>query len=114
MAKDDFKDDLENGEEFEVLILIDDDGQEHSFELIAELEMRATVMCSGAHRRRVRDEEEEEVEITILRATYDEEGNMYLADIEDDEEWEKWPMRGRSYWRARRSNKEAISASLFY
>ncbi|MGE5543333.1 MAG: DUF1292 domain-containing protein, partial [Bacillota bacterium] len=29
------------------------------------------------------------VEITNLRATYDEEGNMYLADIEDDEEWEK-------------------------
>ncbi len=35
------------------------------------------------------EDEEEEVEITILRATYDEEGNMYLADIEDDEEWEK-------------------------
>ena len=40
LARDGFRDDLENdGEEFEVLILIDDEGQEHSFELIAELEM---------------------------------------------------------------------------
>ncbi|MGI6549355.1 MAG: DUF1292 domain-containing protein [Syntrophomonadales bacterium] len=90
MAKDDFKDDLENGEEFEVLILIDDDGQEHSFELIAELEMEGnSYVVVAPIDEEFEDEEEEEVEITILRATYDEEGNMYLADIEDDEEWEK-------------------------
>jgi uncharacterized protein YrzB (UPF0473 family) len=90
VAKDDFKDDLENGEEFEVLILIDDDGQEHSFELIAELEMEGnSYVVVAPIDEEFEDEEEEEVEITILRATYDEEGNMYLADIEDDEEWEK-------------------------
>lgn len=90
MAKEDFKDDLENdGEEFEVLILIDDDGQEHSFELIAELEIEGNSYVVVAPIDEDSDDEEEEVEITILRATYDEEGNMYLEDIEDDEEWEK-------------------------
>lgn len=90
MTKEDFKDDLENdGEEFEVLILIDDDGQEHSFELIAELEIEGNSYVVVAPIDEDSDDEEEEVEITILRATYDEEGNMYLEDIEDDEEWEK-------------------------
>lgn len=91
MSRDDFKDDLDNeGEEFEVLILIDDEGQEHSFELIAELEMEGNNYVVVAPIEEEFDEEdEEEVEITILRATYDEEGNMYLADIDDDEEWEK-------------------------
>ena len=89
--RDDFRDELDNdGEEFEVLILIDDDGHEHSFELIAELEMEGkSYVVVAPIDEDLDDEEEEEVEITILRATYDEEGNMYLEDIEDDEEWEK-------------------------
>lgn len=92
MERDDFKDDLDNeGEEYEVLILIDDDGQEHSFELIAELEMEGHnyVVVAPIDEEADEEAEEEEVDITILRATFDEEGNMYLADIEDDEEWEK-------------------------
>ncbi|MGI6514913.1 MAG: DUF1292 domain-containing protein [Syntrophomonadaceae bacterium] len=91
MARDGFRDDLENdGEEFEVLILIDDEGQEHSFELIAELEMEnSNYVVVAPIDEEMEDEEDEEVEIVILRAIYDEEGNMYLADIEDDEEWEK-------------------------
>lgn len=91
MARDGFRDDLENdGEEFEVLILIDDEGQEHSFELIAELEMEnSNYVVVAPIDEEMEDEEDEEVEIVILRAIYDEEGNMYLANIEDDEEWEK-------------------------
>jgi uncharacterized protein YrzB (UPF0473 family) len=91
VARDGFRDDLENdGEEFEVLILIDDEGQEHSFELIAELEMEnSNYVVVAPIDEEMEDEEDEEVEIVILRAIYDEEGNMYLADIEDDEEWEK-------------------------
>ena len=91
MAKDGFREDLDNGgEEFEVLILIDDEGQEHSFELIAELEIDGNnYVVAAPIDEEMEDEEEEEVEIVILRAIYDEEGNMYLADIEDDEEWEK-------------------------
>jgi len=91
VARDDFRDDLEyDGEEFEVLILIDDEGQEHPFELIAELEMDGNnYVVAAPIDEEMDDEEDEEVEIVILRAIYDEEGNMYLTDIEDDEEWEK-------------------------
>ncbi|NLV17227.1 MAG: DUF1292 domain-containing protein [Syntrophomonadaceae bacterium] len=87
MERDDFNDlDLEE-DEFEVLVLVDDDGQEHSFELIAELDIDGKTYVIVAPL----DEEEndEEVEISILKATFDEEGNMFLADIDDDEEWEK-------------------------
>ena len=70
--------------------MIDDEGQEHSFELIAELEMEnSNYVVVAPIDEEMEDEEDEEVEIVILRAIYDEEGNMYLADIEDDEEWEK-------------------------
>jgi uncharacterized protein YrzB (UPF0473 family) len=34
-------------------------------------------------------DEEEEVEVVILKVVFDEEGNEFLGDIEDDEEWEK-------------------------
>lgn len=89
MAKDDFKDDLELEEdEFEVLVLVDDDGQEHSFELIAELDIDGKTYVIVAPLE-AEDSDEEEVEISILKATFDDEGNMFLADIEDDEEWEK-------------------------
>ncbi|MGE5543835.1 MAG: DUF1292 domain-containing protein, partial [Bacillota bacterium] len=69
--RDDFRDDLDNdGEECEVLILIDDDGNEHSFELIAELEMEGNNYVVVAPIDEDLDQEEdEEVEITILRAT---------------------------------------------
>lgn len=91
MTNDGFRDDMDNGgEEFEVLILIDDEGQEHSFELIAELEIDGNnYVVVAPIDEEMEDEEDEEVEIVILRAIYDEEGNMYLSDIEDDEEWEK-------------------------
>lgn len=91
MTNDGFRDDMDNGgEEFEVLILIDDEGQEHSFELIAELEIDGNnYVVAAPIDEEMEDEEDEEVEIVILRAIYDEEGNMYLSDIEDDEEWEK-------------------------
>lgn len=88
---DDYRDDLnsEGEDELEVLILVDDDGQEHSFELIAELELEGQHYVVVAPIDEEADEDEEEVDITILKATFDEEGNMYLADIDDDEEWEK-------------------------
>jgi len=91
VTNDGFRDDMDNGgEEFEVLILIDDEGQEHSFELIAELEIDGNnYVVAAPIDEEMEDEEDEEVEIVILRAIYDEEGNMYLSDIEDDEEWEK-------------------------
>lgn len=76
-------------EEYPILVLVDDEGTEHQFEMLAEMEI-------GDNTYRVlvplyeEDEEveEEEVEVVILKVVYDEEGNEMLGDIEDDEEWE--------------------------
>jgi uncharacterized protein YrzB (UPF0473 family) len=35
------------------------------------------------------DADEEEIEVLILKVVYDEEGNEFMAEIEDEEEWEK-------------------------
>jgi len=76
-------------DEMEVLILVDEEGVEHEFELLAEIEIgenayKVLVPVEPENS----DEEEEEIEVIILKVVYDEEGNEFLADIEDDEEWE--------------------------
>lgn len=83
-------------EEFPILILVDEDGEEHEFELLAELEVddqnyRVLIPYSEEEptAEETSEEGEEEVEVVILKVVYDEEGNEYLGDIEDDEEWEK-------------------------
>ncbi|MEN6351051.1 MAG: DUF1292 domain-containing protein [Syntrophomonas sp.] len=76
-------------EEFPVLVLVDEEGTEHQFELLAELEIE-----DEKYRVLVpMDEEEEEpdeydAEVVILKVVYDEEGNEFLSDIDDDQEWE--------------------------
>jgi len=82
-------DDIFDDEEFPILVLVDEDGEEHEFELLAELEIE-----DQTYRVLIPlDEEpmvsEEEVEVIILKVVYDDEGNEFLADIEDDEEWER-------------------------
>ncbi|NLF44999.1 MAG: DUF1292 domain-containing protein [Syntrophomonadaceae bacterium] len=77
-------------EEFPILILIDEEGEEHEFELLAELEIedekyRVLVPFDDEEA----DEDEEEFEVVILKVVLDEEGNEFLSDIEDDEEWER-------------------------
>ncbi len=77
-------------EEFPILILIDEEGEEHEFELLAELEIedekyRVLVPFDDEEA----DEDEDEFEVVILKVVVDEEGNEFLSDIEDDEEWEK-------------------------
>jgi len=78
-------------EEFPILVLVDEDGEEHEFELLAELEIEdqsyRVLIPVGEDEEEV--DEEEEVEVVILKVVYDEEGNEFLGDIEDDEEWEK-------------------------
>ena len=80
-------------EEFPVLVLIDDEGEELEFELVAEISIeddtyRVLIPLSDEDEE-VETDEEEEVEIVILKVVYDEEGNEFLSDIEDDEEWER-------------------------
>lgn len=78
-------------EEFPILILIDEEGVEHEFEMLAELEIddekyRVLVPFDEEESEELDDEE---VEVVILKVVQDEEGNELLSDIEDDEEWEK-------------------------
>lgn len=77
-------------EELAVLVLVDEDGVEHQFELLAELEIenenyRVLVPLQEEEEEEL---EEFEVEVVILKVVYDEEGNEFLSDIEDDAEWE--------------------------
>lgn len=72
-------------EDFPVLVLVDDEGIEHQFELLAELEIEETFYRVLIP---MEDEEEEECEVVILKVVYDEEGNEFLSDIDDEEEWE--------------------------
>lgn len=88
MANDDFN--LES-EEVEVLVLIDEEGIEHHFELIAEMEIEDQMYVVVAPLEE--DEEDEDYEddeeglVLIFKALYDDEDNLFLTDIEDDEEW---------------------------
>lgn len=75
-------------EDVEIVMLVDEEGEEHPFQLIAELEIEDKSYVVVMPLDEFEDEEEDEGDVLILRATYDDEGNMYLADIEDDEEWE--------------------------
>ena len=67
--------------ESEVIVLTDDDGKEHEFNLIE------TVTLDDKEYAVLQPIDEEEA--IILRFGVDEEGNEVLFDIEDDEEWEK-------------------------
>lgn len=72
-----------------IITLVDEDGQEHRFDLlnIVELdEVRYAVMVpEGTDQESV----EEEEEAVIFRIETDEEGEEVLVDIEDDEEFER-------------------------
>ncbi|MDD3268721.1 MAG: DUF1292 domain-containing protein [Syntrophomonadaceae bacterium] len=77
-------------EEFPVLVLVDEEGTEHQFELLAELEIedekyRVLVPMDVELNE---DTEDFDVEVVILKVVLDEEGNEFLSDIEDDQEWE--------------------------
>lgn len=68
-------------EEEEVIVLTDDDGEEHEFNLID------TITVSDKEYAILQPAGEEEA--IILRFGIDDEGNEVLFDIEDDEEWER-------------------------
>jgi len=77
-------------EEFPLLVLVDEEGVEHQFELLAELDIEDDKYQVLVPLNELdEDLDEGEVEVIILKLVYDEEGNELLSDIEDDEEWEK-------------------------
>lgn len=66
------------------IVLIDEEGAEHQFEIIDMLEVE------GANYAVLFPVEEEDGdEAIILKAGADENGEEVLFEIEDDEEWEK-------------------------
>ena len=75
-------------EESNVITLVDEEGNEHRFDLlnIVELdEVRYAVMIpEGTELENVEDEE-----AVIFRIETDDEGEEVLVDIEDDEEFER-------------------------
>jgi len=77
-------------EDVEVIELIDDEGNTHLFELIAELEMDGNIykVLLPVDEEQGADDEAE-LEVIILKSVTDENGEEYLVDIEDDEEWER-------------------------
>ena len=69
----------------DVLILIDEEDQEHPFQMIDMVEVDG-----NKYAVLVPLEEDAEVdEAIILKIVEDENGEEVLYDIEDDEEWEK-------------------------
>ncbi|NLO21094.1 MAG: DUF1292 domain-containing protein [Syntrophomonadaceae bacterium] len=83
-------------EEYPVLVLVDEEGTEMEFELIAELDIqeskyRVLLPLDEFFFEEDEDDAEGELEgggVVIFKVMYDDEGNEYLADIDDDEEWE--------------------------
>ncbi len=82
MAED--KDILEN----ENVVLVDEDGVEHTFVLLDVIEVEGS---EYAILQPIDEDltDDEEPEAVILKIATDENGEEILADIEDDEEWEK-------------------------
>jgi uncharacterized protein YrzB (UPF0473 family) len=79
-------------EEVATILLMDEEGEEHLFELIAELEIEGEhykVLVPLDEEEGDLEEEDVEVEVIIMKVLVDEEGEEFLCDIEDDEEWER-------------------------
>jgi putative Holliday junction resolvase len=76
-------------EESSVITLVDEEGNEHRFDLINVVELdenRYAVMVPEATAVENAEEDEEAV---IFRIETDDEGEEILVDIEDDEEFER-------------------------
>ncbi|MGD8400687.1 MAG: DUF1292 domain-containing protein [Bacillota bacterium] len=79
-------------EENNVITLMDDDGNEHRFDLLNIVEVddvRYAVMIPEGTDLESSEEKEEEAEAVIFRIEADEKGEEVLVDIEDDAEFEK-------------------------
>jgi uncharacterized protein YrzB (UPF0473 family) len=81
-------------EENNVITLLDDDGNEHRFDLLNIVEVddvRYAVMIPEGTDLESSEEEndDEEEEAVIFRIETDEAGEEVLVDIEDDAEFEK-------------------------
>ncbi len=74
---------MNENENEEIIVLIDEDGKEQEFELLAtfeveDIEYAALLPING---------EEEEEEVYLLKMLYDENEDMVLMNIEDQDEF---------------------------
>lgn len=69
----------------DVLILVDEEDQEHPFQMIDMVEVDGNQYAVLVPLEEGSDEDE----AIILKIVLDENGEEVLYDIEDDEEWEK-------------------------
>ena len=69
----------------DVLILVDEEDQEHPFQMIDMVEVDGNKYAVLVPLEEGSDEDE----AIILKIVEDENGEEVLYDIEDDEEWEK-------------------------
>ncbi|NLI91819.1 MAG: DUF1292 domain-containing protein [Peptococcaceae bacterium] len=85
-------DEINNQEEmdeaFDIVVLNDDEGNEHEFMHLATVEVEGNTYFVLLPVEETEDEDEE-AEAIILKVGKDENGEDMLMDIEDDEEWEK-------------------------
>lgn len=79
--------DMKNEEVMEesVVLLVDEEGKEHEFQLVDMLEVEGSQYAVLSPL----EEGEESEEAIILKVALDSNGEEVLYDIEDDEEWEK-------------------------
>jgi uncharacterized protein YrzB (UPF0473 family) len=70
----------------DILVLTDEDGNEHEFEVVDyfEVDDKEYAVLLPAD-----EEQEEEDEALIFRVEEDQDGNQVLVEIEDDDEWER-------------------------
>lgn len=71
-------------DEFYMMVLVDDEGEEHEFQLLAELEIEGEIY--RVLMPLFEEEEEDNDVIIILKVVYDEDGNELMSEIEDDDE----------------------------
>ena len=80
-----------DSEEFDTIILTDDDGLDHEFLHLDTLELEGSTyfVLMPIVEGEEESEDEDADEAIILKLGKDDEGNEMLLDIEDDDEWEK-------------------------
>ena len=81
--------DEHDAEEFDTVVLTDDEGKDHEFLHLDTLELEGSTYFVLMPISDEESEDEEADEAIILKLGKDAEGNEMLQDIEDDEEWEK-------------------------
>ena len=83
--------DEHDAEEFDTVVLTDDEGIDHEFLHLDTLELEGSTyfVLMPISEDESESEDEDSDEAIILKLGKDAEGGEMLLDIEDDEEWEK-------------------------